>query len=267
MTKRNHLSLSLLVFIGWLGGCGDRQVTTTEVDWDRQPTTVVAAKGTAGGYVPQMTSFIERDYGSPFVRLMGDGKLFYGGPTAVKLRQLDEAEVEDLLQQLHPDRFQGYEEHYNAGMATDLPTTTIAVDVKPWGTHKVDIYGLSGGASDTSEVPDTLLAAAKALGDAAAGGSEHTPSRIRLGAEQIDLQQYTQIDAGAVQDWPVSGVDLSQASIYANGGEGLKLAGPQQVAAVVALLQIEGENLWPDASVVFRQAGETYWVAYATLLP
>lgn len=260
------LVASVVLTVG-LVACGGSRVAPETYDWDRSATALVAARGTAGGFVPTVISFLEAETGSAFVRLYGDGTLYYGEPQAVLTRKLDEAAMQSLFNALRPDLFADYKEHYDAANATDMPTTDIRVAVKTWGSHQVGVYGLGQGSGESqSALPSTLLAAAKALADTRQGGSAFTPSRLRLGAEKIDLAQHEKIDATKVPEWPVASIDLAKANIYQ--ASATVVSDAADVATILQALPAVGENYWsPTQETVFTQGGETYQVVWAVALP
>ena len=268
---RPYLVLATLIgFTSTLGlsACGGRQLPS-EYHWDQSPQALVASYGTAGGMVPALMQFRESVYGSPFVRLMGDGTLYYGTPNKVFVRKLSSTEMQSLMATLRPDLFSDYKESYQAGMATDMPTTTIRVNVEEWGDHQVGIYGLSqaGSAEQSTALPASLLEATTALRQAGSGGVAFKPARIRLGALQLDLKHYTQISAGQVKDWPLAGLDLNKAEVYGPPSGGLVLTDQSQVDKVVDLLKGTEDVAFADNSVVFRQGSSTFWVAFVVMVP
>lgn len=260
------LSVCLFLTVGVVA-CGGERAAPETYDWDRSATALVAARGTAGGFVPTIINFLEAETGSAFVRLYGDGTLYYGEPQAVLTRKLDEAGMQSLFNAMRPDLFADYKEHYNAANATDMPTTDIRVAVKTWGSHQVGIYGLGQGSGEgQSALPSTLLAAAKALADARQGGTPHTPSKLRLGAEKIDLAQHPKIDAAKLVEWPVASIDLATANIYQ--ASSTVVSDAADVATILQALPAVGENYWsPTQETVFTQGGETYQVVWAVALP
>jgi hypothetical protein len=260
MTRLIGLSVAM---VGLVAACGGRAAVT--YDWEKSPEALIAARGTAGGNVPQMTRFLENDYGSSFVRLMGDGTLYYGEPQQVKTRQLGDDEISALFTAMRPDLFPGYDELYQATMATDGPTTDVTVDVKTWGSHTVGIYAL-GAEDENGYVPQSLLDAAEALEAVAQGGTDLEPTALRLGALALVQQQIEEVDPAEVEDWPLAEVPLDQASIY--GDDAILISDPEQVATVLEL--VEPMELYPHGPAsgnVFRYAGAHYWVAWAVVLP
>jgi hypothetical protein len=272
MFLKQYLILTTLIgFTSALGlsACGGEQVPS-KYHWDQNPQALVASYGAAGGFVPAMMQFRESVYGSPFVRVMGDGTLYYGAPNKVSVRKLSAAEMQSLMAELRPDLFGDYKENYQAGQATDMPTTTIRINVEEWGDHQVGIYGLSqaGSASGQSALPTTLLEATKALLQAGSGGVAFKPAQIRMGAMQLDMTGYTQLDATKIKDWPVTGVDLNTAVIYGPPTTtGMVLSNQAQVDQVVTLLKGKEDVNFAENGVVFRQGSSFFWVAYVVMVP
>jgi hypothetical protein len=247
-------------------GCGGRATPIT-YDWDRSPSALVASYGLAGGNVGSVQRFGEAAYGDPLIRLMGDGTLDYGEPTAVKRRKLDEQQMQNLFNKLRPDRFSEYKDEYYYAMATDMPTATLTVDVKVFGEHSVGVYGLETTEEpDRDDVPADLLAAYAALKAERQGGADVTPTALYLGAQLIDLSQYPQIDAGKVPAWPLLAVDLATTSIYRTPPRALRLEHAAQVAAVLPLLRDKTTPSLPG-SKLFTHAGHAYQVAWVVVLP
>jgi hypothetical protein len=249
-----------------LGACSSRS-TPISYDWDRSPGTLVASYGLAGGNVGSVTRFGESAYGDPLIRLMGDGTLFYGTPRKVKQRKLTGQQIQALLAGMRPELFGDYKENYIYGMATDLPTATLSVNVKVFGKHSVGVYGLEFSQKPgRDEVPEELLAAYTALKARRQGGVDVTPTALYLGAQQIDLTQYPQIDPGAVAAWPLPSVDLASTSIYRQPPNAFKLSDPRQLAALLPLLAPGATPALVDA-LLFTQGGDTYQVARVVVLP
>ncbi len=210
MSLRPYLVLTTLIGIAstlGLSACGGRQVPS-EYHWDQSPQALVASYGTAGGMVPALMQFRESVYGSPFVRLMGDGTLYYGTPNKVFVRKLSKVEIQDLMAKLRPDLFSDYKESYNAGMATDMPTTTIRINVEEWGDYQVGIYGLSqaGSAEQSAALPVSLLEATTALRQAGsrAGDPWFWAEDEECGESEADGTHYAVVNPARRRQAPTS---------------------------------------------------------------
>ena len=258
--------LGLLSAMLLVSACGDQRQAPETYDWDRSATALVASRGYAGGNVPQMMRFLEREMGSGLVRVYGDGTLYYGEPQKLFERKLDEDAMQALFQGMRPDLFDGYEEEYQASLVTDAPTTDVQVAVKVYGSHEIGIYAL-GAVDDASKgsVPDSLLKAAEALAKLRVGGEVHEPTKLRLGANSIDLKHYPEFDAATIAPWPIDSIDLSKTSFYEN--KTLRIEDPATLAAVLKAVPAIGQHEWrPTPTSVFSQGGQFYHVVWAISL-
>lgn len=244
---------------------GERQVPET-YDWDRSASALVASRGYAGGNVPQLVRFLGQETGAGFVRVYGDGTVYYGEPQQVFVRKLDEDAMQALFQGMRPELFGGYQQRYQAAMVTDAPTTDVSVAVKVYGSHEVGIYGLGAVDGESKNtVPTSLLDATQALAALKTSGQPFEPTKLRLGAEAIDPTRYPKLDASLIPAWPIAAIDLSTLSFYQNKRRVIDDAG--QVAAVLAAVPAVGDSVWaPSQQTVFSQGGQIYHVAWAVAL-
>jgi hypothetical protein len=245
-------------------GCGSR--APEEFSWKNDPSALVAARWEDGGMAGRTEPGLGwNQYGASFVRLMGNGRLLYGSPDQVQVRDFNRQQVQDLLNAMEAERLASLDNHYACECITDVATVTLEVDTAQTGHRKVSAYALDH-VSDSSGYPEALFRANDALKAVGAGGSPYTPSGLLLGsqpfAETHDPAYYE------VLDWPIAGVDLATIGYSSGSHDWPKTAtvsDPKQIETVLA-------TVWPRRSQrtkgqLFKQNGLLYSVLFACQLP
>jgi hypothetical protein len=218
---------------------------------------VVLRIETGGGYVPVDYAFAN----GPTVLVTGDGLVLQPAPQAADAEQprllpyvqhtVDAATLEDVVRLADeagllaepPDYFEG------APQVTDMPSTTVEItaDGETW-THSAYALGFDTEKGRRQVLADYVSDALDLLDDGEAAPYE--PAAIRLSATETTGSASGAVPAG----WPAE-VDL------ATVGSCAVVDDPTAVAAVADALA------GADRSQVFAQAGRTWSVAAAVVLP
>ncbi len=255
-----------VTFCCLLLGCGGGREVLPEFTWDSQPATLVASVGVKGGFVMSMTRFLQHDYGGSFMRLMGDGTLYFGEPNKVKKRTLTPAEIRALLRLVRPDLFADYKDRYDAAKATDMPYTWVTLNTPDHGKYKIGIYGFGFSSTDYGDTPSSLVAAVKALNAVRAGGKALTPTKIRIATQEADLKNHSTLDKAKIQAWPVKSLDPANASLLTTGDQGYAVTSKEVTAALLPLFKMAPMGLMDDA-VMVKHGAKHYQLNHAVVLP
>ncbi|MDQ1346702.1 MAG: hypothetical protein QG573_71 [Acidobacteriota bacterium] len=222
-----------------------------------------------GGPPQPVGSFPATVYGASFVRVMKDGTIYYGKPTAVFTRHLDPDALNELLAAWAPESLGVLASSYdlNSRWCAEQGISPCGVVGNPTtevyrleGVAMREVMVMNGTVDELAAwdglVPAKLLAAARTLEGIASGGERWRASAFLLQAE-VDTF------ASSARDWPVRSLSLAAiASATPTLAETLTVDAAPIVAELHELFSNEEV---PFAT--FREAGKTYMVGLCPILP
>lgn len=207
-------------------------------------------------------------YGCSFMRLMGDGSLYYGDALHIYGRQLDEAGMRRLVSAIEPHGLVDLEGVGNPCGILDVPSTVVEFELETLG--HVTVSDVCGESDRFNAVVELLRAQRR-------GGVPVKPAGLWVGSALIDPDGFD--DLNAARPWPLANVNLLLASRvkeptrypYFDWQKAVHVQDHDAIRQVLPLLGTSedyGDRGYPQrGDQLFVQDGSYFAVVHALELP